>query len=136
MMIVLDCSAAVEMVTNTARGNAFRMLMLKDENVYAPVLFRVEVLNTFWKYVYTNKMTFDEAKENIEDAVDLVDEFCDLDDMADEVFAEAVNTKHSVYDLFYLVLARRHGATLFTVDQKLIELCIQMHVNCTEEIDF
>lgn len=34
-MIVLDCSAAVEMVRGTSRGYGFRCLMLKDEHVVA-----------------------------------------------------------------------------------------------------
>ena len=38
--------------------------------------------------------------------------------------------------MFYLVLARRTGATLFTLDKKMWALARDMHVNCIEEADF
>ena len=37
--------------------------------------------------------------------------------------------------MFYLVLARRTGATLFTLDKKMWALARDMHVNCIEEVD-
>ena len=36
---------------------------------------------------------------------------------------EAMRLDHPVYGLLYFVLARREGATLFTLDQKLQGLC-------------
>ena len=38
--------------------------------------------------------------------------------------------KHKASDLYYFVLARRLGATLFTLDKKLQALCAQNGVNC------
>ena len=43
---------------------------------------------------------------------------------------ESVRLEHSSYDLFYLILARREGATLFTIDRKLQDLCARNGVNC------
>lgn len=39
-----------------------------------------------------------------------------------EAFLLARTTRHSVYDMFYLVLARREGAALFTKDKALRKL--------------
>ena len=38
--------------------------------------------------------------------------------------------EHSSYDMVYFILARRTGATLFTLDKKLIELCLNNGVDC------
>ena len=50
--------------------------------------------------------------------------------MLREALIEAIRLDHPVYDLLYLVLARREGATLFTLDQKLQNLCLDNGVNC------
>lgn len=45
-----------------------------------------------------------------------------------EVFLESLNTGHSSYDLFYLILARRHSATILTRDKKMNELALQLKI--------
>lgn len=42
---------------------------------------------------------------------------------------ESLRLGHSSYDLFYLVLARRTGATLFTLDKKMQELALDAGIN-------
>ena len=134
-MIVLDCNAAVEMVRKTPRGRGFRSLMLKDEKVITSELLKAEVRNAFWKYVRADLLDADQAEVLVEKALDLVDEFVPLEDIAVESFAEAMRQNHPVYDLFYLTLARRNAATLFTADKKLAALCERMGVNCTCEVE-
>ena len=134
-MIVLDCNAAVEMVRKTPRGRGFRSLMLKDEKVITSELLKAEVRNAFWKYVRADLLDADQAEVLVEKALDLVDEFVPLEDNAVESFAEAMRLNHPVYDLFYLTLARRNAATLFTADKKLAALCERMGVNCTCEVE-
>ena len=134
-MIVLDCNAAVEMVRKTPRGRGFRSLMLKDEKVITSELLKAEVRNAFWKYVRADLPDADQAEVLVEKALDLVDEFVPLEDNAVESFAEAMRQNHPVYDLFYLTLARRNAATLFTADKKLAALCERMGVNCTCEVE-
>ena len=134
-MIVLDCNAAGEMVRKTPRGRGFRSLMLKDEKVITSELLKAEVRNAFWKYVRADLLDADQAEVLVEKALDLVDEFVPLEDNAVESFAEAMRQNHPVYDLFYLTLARRNAATLFTADKKLAALCERMGVNCTCEVE-
>lgn len=133
-MIVLDCSAAVEMVLGTPRGQAFRCFMLEHERVIASDLFRAEVRNAFWKYVHAGLFSASHAEVLIEKALDLVDEFISLEENAAESFAEAARQDHPVYDLFYLTLTRRQAATLFTADKKLVALCEHLGVNSTCEM--
>ena len=38
--------------------------------------------------------------------------------------------------MFYFVLARRTGGTLFTTDRKLMKLCLDNGVNCVTLLDW
>lgn len=135
-MIVLDCSAAAEMVLETPRGRGFERLVMENERIIASELFQAEIRNTFWKYVHSGLMTIGQAEERIASALDLVDEFVPLEENAAESFAEAVRQDHPVYDLFYATLARRNAATLFTADKRLVSLCESMGLGCTCEVAF
>ena len=76
-MIVLDCSAAVDMVRETEAGRALRQLMLEGEEVISSQLFLIEVSNAFWKYHKAGLLDEKTVCANIEKAIALVDEFCD-----------------------------------------------------------
>lgn len=129
-MIVLDCNAAIAMVREAAEGDAFRMLMLKGEEAIAPRFFQVEVANVLWKLVRAGMLEENEANESIKAAMSLVGVFCDDDDLVAEALSEAMRLGHPVYDMLYFVLARRHAATLFTLDRKLQRLCVENGVDC------
>ena len=66
----------------------------------------------------------------------LIDEFTDISNYKDEVLLESIRLNHSAYDLIYLVLARRHGARLITLDKKLRELCIKCGIETVDEKQF
>lgn len=134
-MIVLDCSAAVEMVRQTPRGEGFAALVLQGEQVITSSLFQVEVRNAFWKYAKAGLITLDQASEYVEAALDLVDRFIPLEENVAESFVEAVRQGHPVYDLLYATLARRNVATLFTADKRLVSLCEGMGINCVCEVE-
>ena len=129
-MIILDSSAAVDIVRETDDGKALASLMLTGESVISLELFYAEVSNAFWKYCKAGFYDERDAKHHITKAVRLVDEFHPMGDCYIEVFGEAARLRHSVYDMMYLVLARRNGATLFTLDRKLQQLCLENGVNC------
>jgi len=50
-------------------------------------------------------------------------------ELAVESLHEALRLNHPVYDLYFLVLARRNGATLLTVDEKLKRLALDCGVS-------
>ena len=86
--------------------------MLEGEEVISSQLFLIEVSNAFWKYHKAGLLDEKTVCANIEKAIALVDEFCDLD-------------KTQCF-----VLARRNAATLFTLDRKLQQLCLDNGVDC------
>lgn len=55
-------------------------------------------------------------------ALEAVDLYVLASDLFEEVFPESVRLNYSVYDLFYLVLARRLGALLATCNRRLAAL--------------
>ena len=134
-MIILDCSAAVEMARRTLEGEALRSLICTGEEIVASEMFIAEVRNSFWKYVKAGLLSREAAEAYIDECIKMVDKFVPLEDNADEAFAEAVRQNHSVYDMFYLTLVRRTSGTLFSLDKKLVSLCEDMGLNAVVEVE-
>ncbi len=129
-MIVLDGSAAVDMVRETSEGLALAQLLLDGEKIISHDLFSTEVCNAFWAYHQVSKLDRNEVAEYVAQATRLVDEFYRTEDLLREALMEAMRLDHPVYGMLYFVLARREGATLFTLDQKLQGLCADNGVDC------
>lgn len=125
----------MEIARGTSRGLGFRNLMLENERIIASDMFRAEVRYAFWRYVRAKFLPAGQAEVLIEKAIELVDEFVPLEDNAAESFAEP-SGRTIRCTTFYATLARRHAATLFTADRKLVALCERMGLSCTHEVEF
>lgn len=117
MIAVLDASAAVR--TAMDPESAFRTFLETADVVIAPELIVAEVCSAFKKYVRARVVSRNEAEDLIERALTLVDTTQPLRELVPEVLALASRPDSSVYDLFYLALAQRTGATLLTADLAL-----------------
>lgn len=117
MIAVLDASAAVRTVMDTE--TPFRAALDAADLVIAPELIVAEVCSAFRKYVRARVLSRMEAEKSIERALSLVDEMQPLRELVADVLALTSRTDSSVYDLFYLALARRTGAVLLTADAAL-----------------
>ena len=133
-MIVLDASAAIEIANGTVRGLALRELIESGEEVHSCELMQAEVTNAYLKYVGAGVMDIREARARVEGAVGIVDSFHTFEPLNREVLGEACRLKHPAYDIYYLVLARRLGATLFTFDKKLNALCDDCGVERVQDV--
>ena len=122
-MIVLDSSAACDMVRKTEEGMAFRALMLSEEKVISCELLRAEVVSIFRKLCRHGFIPIEKVQSFLTESTALVNEYYSIQELQEEVLSESIRLDHSSYDMFYFVLARRFGATLFTLDRKLIRLC-------------
>ena len=129
-MIVLDSSAACDMVRKTEEGMAFRALMLSEEKVISCELLRAEVVSIFRKLCRHGLIPIEKVQSFLAESTALVNEYYSIQELQEEVLSESIRLDHSSYDMFYLVLARRFGATLFTLDRKLIRLCEEQGVQC------
>ena len=119
MTSVLDASAGIEVVLNRSRSNEISSVLEVSRNVYYTDLYKSEVTNSLWKYLRAGQISKNDAADALRLALDLVDEFSDSADFANEVLNESVRMNHSTSDIFYLVLARRTSSTLLTLDKKL-----------------
>lgn len=129
-MIVLDSSAACDMVRKTEEGMAFRALMLSEEEVISCELLRAEVVSIFRKLCRHGFIPIEKVQSFLTESTALVNEYYSIQELQEEVLSESIRLDHSSYDMFYFVLARRFGATLFTLDRKLIRLCEEQGVQC------
>jgi predicted nucleic acid-binding protein len=129
-MIVLDCCAAVEVTLWTEAGLSLRSLMLSGEQVISSSLLYAEAASVYRKYVRSGVMTQGEALAALDGVIRLVDRYVDVSENYVEALTESIRLGHSSYDLLYFTLARRNGATLLTLDRKLVELCEREGVDC------
>lgn len=125
---VLDASAAVAVVLGQRRGEPLLETLEAASSVVAPDIFASEVANTLWKYAKAGELTGPAALVALEDALSLVDDLIPMADAAGESLSEAVRAEHPVYDLCYVVVARRRAATLLTLDSKLARLAERLGV--------
>ena len=128
MIAVLDASMAVNIIRKAPVGLAAIETLVKLDRVIAPSFFRLEAASALCKYTNAGVIKTTEAMELFRQGCSLVDEFYEVGELMDEVILESVRLKHSVYDLPYLVLARRNGAALFTCDKRLYNLAAECGV--------
>lgn len=122
MRVVLDTSAAVELLLQRKNAKALAQNLAEAEWVQVPTLFTTELVNVFWKYHQFQKLPAETCEKLISQGLALPDHFADERDLWTESFDLACQTAHPVYDIVYLVLARRHSAHLLTEDKKLKRL--------------
>lgn len=128
MTVVLDTCAAFEIIFHGDNYNKYAEMLSKADKVIAPSMLDAEVTNVMWKYARAGYVDIENAKLSLALGIQLVDEFVPTAELAVESLHEALRLNHPVYDLYFLVLARRNGATLLTVDEKLKRLALECGV--------
>lgn len=126
MRIVLDASAAANIILRTELAPVLIEKLKQIPLVIAPTLFHGEIANTLWKYVRLGDLDKETALSRYAEAIGLVDTFEADEQLAAEALSAAIRANHPVYDMLYVVLARRHGCTVLTVDKKLTALILQL----------
>lgn len=123
---VVDASAGLRMVMDGERGPEYLRAIRAAALVLAPALFTIATANGLWRYARAGQLSKQQALIKLGEAKVLIDRFEDDERLATEALALSIDLAHPVYDLSYLVLARRHGAGLVTADRKLAELGTQL----------
>ena len=104
------------------------MELLDAALVLAPDTYASEITNVFWKYHVYSGLPGQACLAGIEFCLAVVDEYISSVQLCRETFFEASKTEHPVYNMLYLIVARRHHAGLLTKDKKLAELAFQSGV--------
>ena len=129
MIYVLDTCAAFEIAFHGPKYSLFMNAVAGAEKVIAPTLFDSEVTNVLWKYARNGAIDEENARKTLAYLLQIVDEYTDTSELAIEALHEGIRLGHSIYDMFYLVLARHNGATLLTTDKKLKALAKSLGVS-------
>jgi len=64
-------------------------------------------------------MSMEQCEAAMDRAISIPDEYCDEIEMVQEAFALGCLMSRPVYDMFFLVLARRNNGSLLTMDARL-----------------
>ena len=126
MIVVLDASAAVRAAMDSQ--SKFVAPLKEADLVVAPDLLVAEVCSAFRKYVRARVLSRGNADETIGRALDLVDKFHPMRELVPSVQALVARLDSSVYDLFYVALAKRTGGTLLTADVTLRQIALKTGV--------
>jgi predicted nucleic acid-binding protein len=132
MIAVLDASAAVEVVLQRPMAGQLNKYLSEADWVIAPTLFISEVTNVFWKYQRLTDLSLQDCERGLEQAIALPDDFIDEHDFFREAFKLSSTLGHSVYDIMYLIAARRNNAVLLTLDKKLIRTAKECSIEVAE----
>jgi predicted nucleic acid-binding protein len=117
--LVLDASAAIEVVFGRGKAASFTEALDGAEEVLAPELFIAEITNVVWKYHQFEHRSLNDCDQALDFAGRLVDTLVSCRDLQREAFLLARTTRRSAYDMFYVALARREDATFLTLDTSL-----------------
>lgn len=128
MTVVLDVSAAIDVVLRKDAYIEFSEVIGKADVVIAPEIYISEISNVAWKYHKLANYSQEQSSYLAETGILIIDKFVPVADLWKEALQEAILNDHSVYDLLYLVCARRSNGVLLTRDKKLITLCSELHV--------
>jgi predicted nucleic acid-binding protein len=115
--VVLDASAAIAVAQRHLSPP-----ILDKSWVVVPDVFVSEVSNAVWKMHRFGGTPRVNADVLLDRAVRIPDETVPSDSLYRDAFNSAISEKHPVYDLFYLVLARRERAAILTLDKELHKL--------------
>lgn len=117
-MIVVDASAALELLLNRAAAHALReRFFRRRETLHAPHLLDVEVLHVLRRYNRTGEMTDERAEEAIRNYVALPIERYSHELLAGPIWQ--LRRSLTAYDAAYVALAELLGAPLLTTDARL-----------------
>ena len=128
MIAVIDACGAVEILLQKEKARKFYRTLQEATFRVTPDLYVSELTNTFWKHHSAKIQTKDECIQLIQDGIDFIDRFIDSKEIWEEAFSEGINNKHSVYNMLYMVTARRNNAILITNDSALAAACKKNHV--------
>ncbi|MDR0876549.1 MAG: type II toxin-antitoxin system VapC family toxin [Treponema sp.] len=128
MIAVLDVCGAMEILFQTPKMEKFNNIIVNASMRLSSDLYVPELTNVLWRYWKAGKLSADECSQYIDRGIKLIDRFIDSKSLWEEVFGQSVASKHSVYDLFYAIIARRYNGVLVTNDDELSKICDKLNI--------
>jgi predicted nucleic acid-binding protein len=128
MIAVLDVSAAIEIILQKEKKVIFNQTFKDASWVIAPDLYVSEISNVLWKYYKAKVISHEDCIQYVEDGINLIDDFIDGRQLWKEALSEGIKNNHSVYDMYYAVLARRNDAVLITNDGPFAKISKELKI--------
>jgi predicted nucleic acid-binding protein len=119
MRIVLDTSAAIDIVLQLPGSGILQKKIEEAEWIESPDLMIAEAANVCWKRYRSGAMNLEACETLLAETLNLPDHFISGSELHEEAFALAVASQRPVYDMFFVALARRRNALLLTSDKGL-----------------
>jgi len=117
-LIVVDGSAAIEWLAQSAAGDRVAQLLLAaPQHIHAPHLLDVEVTQALRRAVAAGTLTLSRAMEGLQDYLDLPITRHPHEPLLWRIWDLRDNL--GAYDAIYVALAESLGATLLTCDAKI-----------------
>ena len=117
-MIVIDASALIEVLLNTAAsGRVSERLFDRTDTLHAPHLLDLEVAQVLRRYTLSGEMSVERSEQALEDLADLP-----LSRYPHDIFLRRIwslRRNLTAYDAAYLALAEALDAPLITRDAAL-----------------
>ena len=128
MTLVLDASAALELVMARPERLSIATLLQRHDWVIAPSLFAYEVANALWKYHRLVKIKQRDLQERLLQAIALVDELVPARDLYQDALRLACEIESPAYDAAYLAAARRRKAAILSMDRRITEAASRLGI--------
>lgn len=116
-MIVLDASAAIELLRGSGAGRTVAEYLRTDEALHVPHLLDVEVTQGLRRLVRTGELEPARAEAALDDLTDLAAVRHSHDGLVRRAWTLRENL--TAYDAVYVALAEVLDATLLTLDARL-----------------
>ena len=129
MITVLDVSGAIQVLLQKEKSLLFDNKIKDSSWVIAPDLYVSELTNVLWKYYKAKALSHEDCIQLVEDGLNLIDDFVDAKELWKEALGEGIKNNHSIYDMYYAVLARRNDALLITNDGPLADICEELNIS-------
>lgn len=121
---VIDTNVGIKLFINdplTPKVNQlFDRLNDPSVHIFIPDLFYVECANVLWKYVRANLYTAAQVKSDLQDLKALALQVTSTKDLMSQSLEISCDYGITAYDSCYVALSEQVGATLLTLDERLV----------------
>jgi predicted nucleic acid-binding protein len=114
--IVVDASVAVKWVLDEPGSDA--ALLLRGEQLMAPVLWLAEAANVLWRKARAAEITADQADARLAELLQAPVASLSIEPHLGSALELARRLVHPVYDCLYLALALHHDTHVVTADRR------------------
>jgi predicted nucleic acid-binding protein len=115
---VVDASVAIKWFVLEQDSDRADGLSASGSRLYAPSLISTEVASAFCRKALSGLMTSGEARHYLRALAGFFDDIVAVDDLLEPALHNAYELRHPIFDLIYLELAVRLGATFVTADRR------------------